>query len=151
MTVVREVAVAPALEAAAALHPVDYRESFTFSSEFSRTAEEWSRLALERAPLSARFQMITAWTLLGIRLAPPWTESQVLGWRMLHSTPETIVLEARAALGVTARLVFHVSGSDVTQAMLVRFDRYPGRPVWNWLAPRHRRFLRALLAGAASR
>lgn len=146
---VREIETPPALEALAALTPVDYRESLTLTTTRAETAEQWARLILERAPFSARAQMITVWTLLGIRLAPPWSASQVLGWRVLHTTPDAIVLEARAAVGLTARLVLHTTDTTLTQAMLIRFDRPLGRHIWTRLAPGHRRFLKALLARAA--
>jgi hypothetical protein len=149
VTEVREIETPSALAALAALTPADYRESLTLTATRTRTAEQWARLVLERAPLSARAQMITVWTLLGIRLAPPWSTSQVLGWRILHATPDAILLEARAATGLTARLVFHVSGTTLTQAMLVRFDRPLGRRIWTRLAPGHRRFLKSLLSRAA--
>ncbi|MCO8271477.1 hypothetical protein M1L60_12820 [Actinoplanes sp. TRM 88003] len=150
MTVVREIETPPGLEALAGLHPVDYRESFTFATSTDRTAEQWARQTLERCPLTTRAQMITVWTLLGIRLAPPWSRAQVLGWRILHHTTSDIVLEARAATGVTARLVLHTTATSVTQAMVVRFDRPLGRRIWGRLAPKHRRFLRALLGRAAA-
>lgn len=155
MTTVCEIDPPPSLVALAALTPIHYRESFTIpiaptaapsTRPVARPAEQWARLVLERAPWKARAQMLTAWTLLGIPLAPPWSRSQVLGWRILHNTPTAIVLESRAALGITARLAFHTSGTHLTQAMLVRFDHPPGRLVWSRLAPKHRRFIRALLS-----
>lgn len=148
-TEVREIETPPALEELAGLAPTHYRESFTLTVTRAETAEQWARVILERAPLTARAQMITVWTLLGIRLAPPWSTAQVLGWRILDSTPEVIVLEARAAAGLTARLVLHAESSTLTQAMLVRFDRPVGRRIWVRLAPGHRRFLKLLLARAA--
>lgn len=161
MTTVSEIDPAPALVTLADLTPVHYRESFTLpitstssaspitstsSAGPARTAEQWARLVLERAPRKARAQMLTVWTLLGIPLAPPWSRTQVLGWRILHNTPAAIVLESRAALGITARLVFHTSGTHLTQVMLVRYDHRPGRLVWSRLAPGHRRFIRSLLS-----
>ncbi|WP_127504603.1 DUF2867 domain-containing protein [Actinoplanes solisilvae] len=149
MTDVREIEMPAELEDLAALTPTHYRESLTLTVTRVEPAEHWARLVLERAPLTARVQMITVWTLLGIRLAPPWSAAQVLGWRTVHSTPDVIVLEARAAAGLTARLVFHATASTLTQAMLVRFDRPTGRRIWTRLAPGHRRFLKLLLARAA--
>ncbi|MBB4694787.1 hypothetical protein [Paractinoplanes abujensis] len=93
--------------------------------------------------------MLTAWILLGIPLAPPWSRSQVLGWRILRNTPAAIVLESRAAAGVTARLVFHATETHLTQAMLVRYDHRPGRYIWSRLAPKHRSFITVLLSRAA--
>ncbi|MCM4084418.1 hypothetical protein [Paractinoplanes hotanensis] len=150
MITVREIETPPGLEALAGLKPVDYRESFTFTTSVDRPAEQWARQTLERCPRGTRAQMIAVWTLLGIPLAPPWSRAQVLGWRILHNSSSHIVLESRAATGVTARLVLHSTGTDVTQAMLVRFDRPLGRRIWTRLAPKHRRFLRALLARAAA-
>ncbi|MBU2669443.1 hypothetical protein KOI35_38620 [Actinoplanes bogorensis] len=142
---VREIDAPADLEALAALTPVDWRESFTLAVTGSRSAEQWARHMLEGASWKARAQMVTTWTLLGIPLAPPWSRSQVLGWRIRHNTPGAIVLEVRAAAGVTARLVLHISGTDLTQVMLVRYDHPPGRLIWSRLAPAHHRFLRALL------
>ena len=148
MTDAREIATTPALEDLAGLTPTHYRESLTLSVTRRETAEQWARLILEHAPFIARAQMITVWTLLGIRLAPPWSASQVLGWRIIDSAPDVIVLEARAAVGLTARLVFHATDSSLTQVMLVRFDRALGRRIWTRLARGHRRFVKALLSRA---
>ncbi len=146
---VRETEVPRTLEVLAALTPVDYREAYTFSTTDPRSAEQWARLALEHAPLTDRAAMITVWTLLGIRLAPPWSRSQVLGWRLLHNTPDAVLLEARAAAGVTARLILHTTGTDVTQAMLIRYDRPLGRLIWSRMAPRHHAFMRTLMTRAS--
>src|SRR5690242_18976568 len=150
MTAVRETEAPSGLEAIAGLDPVGYRESFTFTTTADRTAEQWARQILERCPLTTRAQMVTVWALLGIPLAPPWSRAQVLGWRILHNSSSHIVLEARAATGVTARLVVHATATEVSQAMFVRFDRPLGRRIWARLAPKHRRFLHALLARAAA-
>jgi hypothetical protein len=93
--------------------------------------------------------MIACWTALGIRLALPGTTGQVLGWRILHSDAESIVLGARAAIGLTARIVLRPSSGAVTQAMLIRYDSGLAAKIWHALAPKHRKFIAALLTRAS--
>lgn len=129
----------------AALDPVDYHEAFAFETDSVRRPENWARLILENAPLVKRAVMLSAWTGLGVRLAALGSDGQVLGWRIRHSGPEAVVLGMQAAIGITARIVIQVDHQRVVHAMLIRYDRSIARPVWRMVAPRHRRFIGALL------
>ncbi|GAA0492120.1 hypothetical protein Ade02nite_21690 [Paractinoplanes deccanensis] len=99
----------PEAVALAGLAPVHYREGFALDTDARLSAEEWARLILEGAPRLARAKMLLAWTLLGVDLAPLRSPNQVLGWRIQHNTPDTIVLSTRATAGVTARLILHIA------------------------------------------
>ncbi len=90
---VREIELPGGLVELAGLDRVDYREAFAFDTVVRRTPEAWERLILAGAPFSDRITMVTCWTALGIRLALPVTSGHVLGWRILHSDAESIVLK----------------------------------------------------------
>jgi len=145
----REVQLPDGVVELAGLDRIDYREAFAFDTAVRRTPEAWERLILAGAPLSDRITMVTCWTALGIRLALPGTSGQVLGWRILHSDAESIVLGARAAVGLTARIVLRSSSGTVVHAMLIRCDSRLAARIWHALAPKHRKFIAALLIRAS--
>jgi hypothetical protein len=134
----------------AGLEPVHYREAFSFPAEVARTPEEWVRRTLEEAPPARRETMLRAWRALGVQLAKPGFDRQVLGWPILEAGPEAIVLGVRARIGLTARLVVTVAPGRVVHAMLVRYDRRIARPLWSMVAPKHAVFIVGLLKRASA-
>lgn len=135
----------------AALDPVHYDEAFAVDVATSLTAQEWARLTLEGAPAAMRAAMLNGWRSLLIRLAALDADGQVLGWQILHSEPQAIVLGVESAIGMTARIVMQIQPTQVVHSMVVRFDRSRARPVWAVLAPPHRRFVQTLLVDAQRR
>ena len=139
----------PRVPGLAGLDRYDYAEAFAFGAAATRTPEEWSRRILLGASVRDRLTMLAAWTVLTVHLSPPWTP-QILGWRILHSSPDALVLGVRATIGLTARIVIVPDeAGTVVHAMLVRFDRPLGRRVWQRMAPGHRKFLGRIISQAA--
>lgn len=139
------------VQALADLDPIHYREAFAIDVGTDRCPEDWSRLIMEDASPGKRAAMLRAWTLLGLRLAPLNADGQILGWRVLHSEANAVVLAAESFSGLSARIVVTASPQRVVQAMVVRYDRWFARPLWQFVAPKHRRFVKGLLADAITR
>nr|WP_296077165.1 hypothetical protein [uncultured Actinoplanes sp.] len=112
---VRSVEPPARVRALAGLDRYDYAEAFAFDAPAARTPEEWSRRILLGASPSDRLTMLAVWTALTVHLSPPWT-AQILGWRILHSTPDALVLGIRASIGLTARIVIIPDADGVAVA-----------------------------------
>jgi hypothetical protein len=141
----------PYVAVLAGLDRADYREAFAADVRVDRPPEEWCRLILEGASPAKRAAMLRTWTLLGVGLAPLGSEGQILGWRIRHSGADAVVLGARSRTGLDARLVVSAPSRQVVQTMMIRYDRWPARPLWTIIAPQHRRFVYGLLADAVAR
>lgn len=139
------------VQALAGLEPVHYREAFAIDVDTDRRPVEWSRLIMEDASPGKRAAMLRAWTLWGLKLAPANADGQILGWRILHSGADAVVLAAESISGLSARIVLTANPQRVVQVMVVRYDRWFARPLWQIVAPKHRRFVKGLLADAIPR
>jgi hypothetical protein len=135
----------------AGLDPIHCREAFAIDVDTDRRPEDWSRLILEDASPGKRAAMLRAWTLLGLKLAPLNADGQILGWRVLRSGADAVVLAAESSSGLSARIVLTANPRRVVHAMVVRYDRWFGRPIWQFVAPKHRRFVKGLLGDAITR
>jgi hypothetical protein len=62
----------------------------------------------------------------------------------VHSGDDAVVLGARSRTGLTARIALAAPGRRVVHTMVVRYDRWPARPLWFALARGHRAFVRGL-------
>jgi hypothetical protein len=130
--------------------------SYTYACEItahagdSRPAEQWARAVFEGAPRPLRWFIVTGWIVgLGLRLGPRSSPSHVLGWKILWSTPTTIVLGVES-FALSAHLVVQVEDSRVVHATFVRYERPPARVLWTFAAPIHRRVVPYLLGRAAA-
>lgn len=138
------------VESGALANP-DYASTFavTASQSDARSAEQWIRDTFEGAPRAVRSFVVIGWRyLLGLQLGPPRSPAHVLGWKIVASSPDSIVLEVRSAL-VTACKVLRVESSRVVTTTFVRYERRAGRAVWSALAPVHHRTEPYLLGRAA--
>jgi hypothetical protein len=133
------------------LDRIDYREAFAFDARVVRDPEAWLRSIMEGASPGKRAAMLRVWRWLGVGLARLDSDGQILGWRIRQSTPDVVVLAAESVSGITARIVLTATSRRVVQTMVVRYDRWFARPLWTLLAPKHRRFVRGLLADASVR
>jgi hypothetical protein len=113
-----------------------------------RSAEQWARAMFEGAPVGLRTFLVRTWPLLGVRLGPLHSAGYVLGWRILKSTPDFVVLQARSGAGVTIRLVVQTDGRSVLAGTFVRCQGLPGRALWFAIAPIHRLVVSRLLGEA---
>jgi hypothetical protein len=127
----------------------DYADNFEAGTDgAARTAEQWARAMLEGAPVGMRTFLVRTWPLFGVRLGPLHTGGYVLGWRIVKSTPEFVVLQVRSAAGVTIRLVVQAGASRVLAGTFVRCEGLPGRVLWFAVAPIHRLVVSRLLGEA---
>src|SRR3954468_6039706 len=79
----------------------DYADAFEIRlpSPDGRTAEEWARSGLERAPAAVRRLVVAVHRhVLGFPLDPRPSRDAVLGWPIRSGEPDMIVLEAQSGL-----------------------------------------------------
>lgn len=142
-------------DAATGLSVIDpsYADSFRVSRERAaeQSGEYWMRSVLERAPRPLRWFVVVGWrTILGFRLGPAGSPAHVLGWPILTTTPQRIVVEQRSAL-MTARLALQVNGSEIVWTTEVRYEHRAARAVWPIVRVVHRRIVPYALRHAVSR
>ena len=127
---------------------VDYQDAFGLRTPVRRTPEEWARLALDDAPPVVRGVIRQAHRALGLRLAPPDAPDHVLGWAILRSGSDELVLGADGGLG-TPRIVILTSPGNVVFATLIRLGGIRARIAWMAVAPVHRAVARYLVGRMA--
>lgn len=127
--------------------PADYWDCFrTAASPGPADAREWARMSLRGAEAhNGRFSRLVWQGILGLRLAPIGTAETVAGWRITHETPDELVLDADGRL-MTGRMVFALSGPDLTWTTMLDFHRPPARLIWSLVAPFHRALVPRCLA-----
>jgi hypothetical protein len=114
----------------------------------SATAEQWARATWEGASAIVRWFMTLGWRfILGLQLTRGRSPTSVLGWSMTDEQPDTVTLQAHAAL-ISAHNVVIVQESTVLWITLVRYERPIARPVWRLVEPVHRIVLPYTLAHA---
>jgi len=98
----------PAARALSMLSRIDYADAFFVSivPDRDRTGEQWARTVLEGAPRRVRVRLLRGWTLLGLKLARPWSRRHILGWHIHRNGPDFVLLEARSRFGMPAELLF---------------------------------------------
>jgi hypothetical protein len=132
----------------------DYADAFEIRlpEPDPRSAEEFMRCALEQAPLPVRRSIrIVHRHLLRIRLGPRSSPDHIIGWRIVTSEPEVVLLEAKSQL--LGRGVLVMRRPDPTLAVVTTYLFYT-RPavaslVWKVVGPRHRMIVPYLLQRAA--
>jgi hypothetical protein len=133
----------------------DYADAFEIRvrEPDARSAEEFTRWALEQAPWSVRWTIrIVQRHLLRLRLGPLSSPDHLLGWKILTSQPDVLHLEAVSPLlgrgAIVARRV------DPTCAVVTTYLFYrrpaPARVLWKIAGPLHRRVVPYLLERAAA-
>ncbi len=129
-----------------------YADAFEARLDFpdGRTAEEWLRAGLERAPAIVRWIVLLAQQrVLRLRLGPPGSPDRVLGWPIASATPEEVRLEARGPL-VRAAIVGRRTDPMCTRLTTsIGYERPAAQLTWALVAPVHRAVARLLLARAA--
>ena len=130
--------------------------SYTYACEVetspmdSRSPEQWARAVFEGAPTPLRWFIVLGWRVaLGLRLGPRQSPSYVLGWKILSTTPDVVVLGVESFL-LRAQLVIRVHESQVLHATFVHYERRAARVVWTVAAPIHRLVIPFLLRHAAA-
>jgi hypothetical protein len=117
----------------------------------TRDAEQWARATFEDAPPALRRFIMTGWIAgLRLRLGPRASPDHVLGWRIVTTTPEVIILSVQSALIGTAHFVLNLEGSRVLLTNFVRYEKPAARPIWATVQPLHHQIVPYLLGHAAS-
>jgi hypothetical protein len=132
----------------------DYADAFEVRAlrPDPRSAEQLARAALEQAPLALpRIIRVVHRYVLRFRLGPSSSPDHVLGWKIVTSQPDVIVLEAVSSL---ARAVIVARKVDPTLAVGTTYLFYTrptaARFVWKIVGPLHRWIAPLLLKHAAA-
>jgi hypothetical protein len=117
----------------------------------SQTPEQWARLTFEGAPVLLRWFVVSGWRfVLGLRLARPPSDSDVLGWQIVESASHAVTLAARSRL-LSARNIVRCQQQRITWITVVDFDRRAGRVLWSVAAPIHHATIPFLMQRAIRR
>ncbi|HEX5406123.1 MAG TPA: DUF2867 domain-containing protein [Pseudonocardiaceae bacterium] len=135
----RRVAVTEDIRALDTLRQPDYSSAFeaAITATDSRSPDDRARAMFESAPVPLRRLLWLGWrAVLGFRLGPRRAPGYVQGWRIVGSTPDTVVFEAGSSLMV-AHNVLRMRDSRVVLATFVSYRRWPARVLWAVAAPIH--------------
>jgi hypothetical protein len=115
-----------------------------------RSPEEWARAVFEDAPWLVRWFLLAGWGLvLGLRLGPRPSPGHVLGWEIVQTEPNSVMLELQSWV-LTARLVFRAEQANVMQATFVRYEQGIARIIWPPVSIVHRQVVPRLLQRAVA-
>lgn len=146
-TTVRRLPAPTAVRACSTLARVDFADTYVAAvgDVSSRSAEEWARAVLEAAPLRRRSGLLSGWTALGLELdlGAPGT---VLGWQVLRSAPDAVLLSAAGRFGLSGELLFERADGLLRFATFVQLDGAPARLAWARTERVHDSVVRSLLA-----
>lgn len=147
---VRQVEVPSEVHALCTLPRIDYEDAFVAETPMAdtRTAEEWARAILEDAPIKTRSTLVSGWTSLGLQLGSLRSDRFVLGWKVLQSTPDFLLLGAGSRVGMPAELVLRRDGQGVLVATLIQQDNPAVRAAWAGVGPVHRQVVPRILERA---
>ena len=131
----------------------DYADCFEMraAAPEERSMESLARAALEDVPLVLRGVILVAHRfILRFRLGPLSSAEHVLGWRIVTSAPDHVVLEADGPL-IRGVMVGRNTGPSVTVLRTFVMYRQPAaRHVWSVVGVLHRRVAPYLLRRAAA-
>lgn len=130
------------------LPDADYADSFRLGSSSPASAEALTRLALEGMPAQLRLSVRAAHRyLLGLQPGPDDAQ-HVLGWPILQSSPDLLVLGAQSRM-VDCRIVV-ATGDGGTSITTLLHHRHPAtRIIWAGLGFAHRTVAPYLLSRTA--
>jgi hypothetical protein len=131
----------------------DYADAFEVRTDVpdARSAEEWARTALERAPAIVRLVVLVVHRgVLRFRLGPMHAADHVLGWRIRRSEPDTIELTADGPL-MSGLIIGRRTGPTAARLdTFLTFHASSAAMVWALVGPLHRRIAPVLLKRAAA-
>lgn len=131
----------------------DYDDSFEAprSAGDDRTPEQWARAVFEDAPRPVRWFLVSGFRYgLGLRFGPRPSPEHVLGWAIIHRSPDSLTIEA-CSWFLTSRLVFRAETTRFTQSTYVRYDRRIAAIIWPPVSILHRQIVPRILWHAAMR
>jgi len=129
---VKQISVPPEARSHRTLTRTGYEDAFVAEvpTAGDRTAEDWMRLVLEDAPLSARKTLRSGWFWLGLKLGPADSRSHVLGWEIRRRTPDLVLLGAASRIGMPAELLLERRPSSLLFCTFVRHENPVVRVAW---------------------
>jgi hypothetical protein len=147
---VQQVATPPAARRLSTLARIDYEDAFLVWTPAAqrRSGEEWARVILNDAPLATRTSLLMGWSSLGLRLQPARSDGYVLGWKVLVSRPDFVLLGAGSPLGFRAQLLCKAERSAILFCTFVHKRNALARTLWKRVEPAHLRVLPRLLGQA---
>jgi hypothetical protein len=148
---VTQIPVPPEARARSRLGRIDYADAFVVDVTGEKTAEEWARAALEEAPAATRARLQSGWSSLGLKLDLTSRDQSILGWRILESTPDHVLLGAAGRLGLSGELLFERHPQQLHFSTFVKLSHIGARAAWKAIEPAHVRIVRGILEDAAAR
>ena len=130
---------------------IDYEDAFRLDAGVTHPAERWVRAMLTDAPLRVRSRLVAGWLALGLNLRAPWSADRVLGWKVQHSDPDSMLLSADSWLGLRGQLLFVSEPRGLLFATFIQQNNPLVRSLWETITDRHQRVVRSLLVHAARR
>jgi Protein of unknown function (DUF2867) len=148
---VQQIATPPVARRLSTLAHIDYEDAYRIRTGAAdqRTGEEWARVIFEDAPFTARGSLLVGWSSLGLRLNPARSDGHVLGWKILASAPDFVLLGADSPLGLRAQLLCERERHAVLFCTLVEKRNAVGRTIWARVEPVHRRVVPRVLRQAS--
>jgi hypothetical protein len=132
----------------------DYVDAFVLApiDTSAKPAEAWLRAVLEGAPFVLRWLLLAGWlVVLGFRPGPSGSPDYILGWRIVETAPEQVVIEQRSWL-MTAHLTMQVGDrQQLIWRTQVVYKHRAAKVVWFALGFVHRPVTRYLLSRASRR
>lgn len=150
-TEVRQIELPSDARALSRLSDIGYEDAFLVDAGpgRERTAEHWARTMLEGAPSTYRHALPRGWAALGLRLNTASPARSVLGWEMVHNTPDVVLLAAQSRLGLSGELLFQRQPHALLFATLLRLDNLAARALWTGISHHHRTIVQQLLEHAS--
>jgi hypothetical protein len=148
---VRQVTVPATARAQSTLDHIDYDDAFLVETGWApdRTAEQWARAIVEKAPEKTRNALLRGWGALGLRLDATGSDEFVLGWEVRRSTPDFALLGARGRRGLSGELLFERQPGTLLFATFVQLENRAARGLWAVIEARHVQVVRNLLERAS--
>jgi hypothetical protein len=124
--------VPPAARRLSTLSHVDYEDAFLIDTgpAQDRSPEQWARVILEDAPIAIRRALRSGWFALGLQLGSTRSARFVLGWEVLRSTPEFVLLAGSSRIGLSAELLFKRQEHTLLFSTLLQHGNPIARAIW---------------------
>ncbi|WP_216210786.1 hypothetical protein [Amycolatopsis aidingensis] len=150
---VHDIAVPAATRTVSRLERIDYANALLaeVASAGERTAEQWARAILEEAPAETREILAQGWAELGVRLGLAEPDRSVLGWPLLRSEEEVVLLGAESSFGLRGELLVERRPHAVLFGSFIQLDGEEARAKWAGMEHYHAPGMRMLIEGALAR
>jgi hypothetical protein len=149
----RRIEVTEEIRAFDTLAEADYSAAWEvmISAGDRRSAEQWARAIFEGAPRALRAFVVTGWIAgLRLRLGPRRSPDYVLGWTVVTTTPDLVILSVQSWM-MTAHLMVSVEEKRVVLGSFVRYEKRGASALWSTVQPLHHQILPYLFGRASSR